>query len=130
MKSNSDDILQKLMQKGEPAAPVQHHLSSLGVPLTEQSPGQFGIDTTCLRAFAGIATLSQMLVNDVMEQCGLGITDILVQRKVLPQLTPELHAAGVEWIMIYSRLEAVEKLPSQYHEFSRAVDIVFHCLQS
>ena len=51
------------------------------------------------------------LVNDFIEQRGRGISDVMVQHKLLQQLNPELYAAGVEWITIYARLGATEDLP-------------------
>ena len=136
MKAAKDDILQKLMQPGttpETARPPEadlHHLTSLGVPLEETGPNCYRIDTTQVGVFAGLSTLTRMLVNDFLEQCGLGITDVLVQRKLLPLLNPELIEAGVEWIMIYARLEATEDIPIRHQDFSQAIEVVFHSIQS
>ena len=136
MKAAKDDILQKLMQPGttpETARPPEtdlHHLTSLGVPLEETGQNHYRINTTDVGVFAGLSTLTRMLVNDFLEQCGLGITDVLVQRKLLPLLNPELVEAGVEWIMIYARLEATEDIPIRHQDFSQAIEVVFHSIQS
>ena len=132
----NDDILQKLMTSdplsgnAEKHPDSEHHLTSLGVPLEKSGENHFTIDTTDVSVFSGISTLSRMLVNDFIEQCGRGVSDVMVQHKLLQQLNPELYAAGVEWIMIYARLEAAEDLPIRHQEFSDAIEIVFHSIQS
>lgn len=133
---NNDDILQKLM--GQDPLPegkkehsdAAHHLTSLGVPLEKSGANRFAIDTTSVSVFSGISTLSRILANDFIEQCGLGISDVMVQHKLLPQLNPELYAAGVEWITIYARLEATEDLPIRHRDFNDAIELVFHSIQS
>jgi len=132
----NDDILQKLMTqdplpegKGE-HSDAAHHLTSLGVPLEKSGTNSFAIDTTSVSIFSGISTLSRMLVNDFIEQCGRGISDIMVQHKLLPQLNPELSATGVEWITVYARLDAAEDLPIRHQEFNDAIELVFHSIQS
>jgi len=132
----NDDILQKLMTQdplpegnGE-HSDTAHHLTSLGVPLENSGGNHFTIDTTSVSLFSGISTLSRMLVNEFIEQCVLGISDVMVQHKLLPQLNPELYAAGVECIMIYARLEAAEDIPIHHREFNDAIELVFHSIQS
>jgi hypothetical protein len=133
---NNDDILQKLMtpdplpENAEKHSDVEHHLTSLGVPLEKSGANRFTIDMTGVSVFSGISTLSRMLVNDFIEQRGRGISDVMVQHKLLQQLNPELYAAGVEWIMIYARLGATEDLPIHHREFNDAIEIVFHSIQS
>ncbi len=133
---DNNDILQKLMTQDpspedkEEHSDAAHHLTSLGVPLEESGENRFTIDTTSVSVFSGISTLSRMLVNDFIEQCGRGISDVMVQHKLLQQLNPELYAAGVEWIMIYARLEAAEDLPVRHQEFNDAIELVFHSIQS
>ncbi len=132
----NDDILQKLMTqdplpegKGE-HSDAAHHLTSLGVPLEKSGTNSFTIDTTSISVFSGISTLSRMLVNDFIEQCGRGISDVMVQHKLLQQLNPELYTTGVEWIMVYARLDAAEDLPIHHQEFNDAIELVFHSIQS
>jgi len=132
----NDDILQKLMTSdplsgnAEKHTDSEHHLTSLGVPLEKSGENRFTIDTTSVKVFSGISTLSRMLVNDFIDQCWRNMSDILVQHKLLPQLNPELYAFGVEWITIYARLEAAEDLPIHHQEFNDAIEIVFHSIQS
>ena len=133
--ADNEDILQKLMTGGRATgthsdADRIHHLTSLGVPLEEASTDHFTIDTTGITLFGGLSTVSRMLVNEFIEQCARGASDIMVQHKLLPQLNPELHEAGVEWIMIYARLEAVEDIPLRHREFNDAIERVFHSIQS
>ena len=46
-------------------------LTILGVPLDRQGDGRFAIDLTNVRIFRNLHTFVQLLISEVIEQCGL-----------------------------------------------------------
>lgn len=137
MKRDVGTVLQKLIRDKAKAdyetdtqSPTRHDLTSLGVPLTEQDDGRFLIDLSDVRVFSGLSTFVRQLTNDVIEQCGFGVADIMVRRKVDPHLTPELVGLGLDWVMIYARTDAVESLPWYYDKFGRYMHLVFSAIQT
>jgi hypothetical protein len=86
MKRDVGTVLQKLIRDKAKAdyetdtqSPTRHDLTSLGVPLTEQDDGRFLIDLSDVRVFSGLSTFVRQLTNDVIEQCGFGVADIMVR---------------------------------------------------
>lgn len=137
MKRDVGRVLQKLIRDKAKAdyetdtqSPTRHGLTSLGVPLTEQDDGRFLIDLSDVRVFSGLSTFVRQLTNDVIEQCGFGVADIMVRRKVDSHLTPELAGLGLDWVMIYARTDAVESLPWYYDKFWRYMHLVFSAIQT
>ena len=137
MTGNVGDLLQKLIREerqggkttvGFPSVPG--YFTTLGVPLVQRDEGHYGIDLTGIKVFSNLSTFVQLLAGEVIEQCGFGIADIMVKRKVDAHLTPELSQAGVDWVMVYARLDAAEHLPRHHHSFSRDMQLIFSMLQT
>jgi hypothetical protein len=137
MKRDVGSLIRTLIREQEAreaeAAPVlesRGELTTLGVPLVRQDQQRFVIDLTNIHVFRNLHTFAQFLINEVVEQCGFGAADIMVRRKVDPNLTPELAAAGLDWIMIYARLDAAESFPFYHRHFGNCMQVIFRTLQT
>ena len=137
MAGNVGDLLQKLIREerqgektlsGTFSAPG--HLTTLGAPLIPVAEGRYRIDITGIRVLRNLSTFIHLLTGEVLEQCGFGVTDIMVKRKVDAHLTPELSEAGVDWVMVYARLDAAEHLPRYHNSFNRDMQLIFSMLQT
>jgi len=137
MKHDVSDMLRTLIRNQEakdasiaayPDSPGE--LTTLGVPLVRQSDKHYVIDLTHLHLFRNLHTFVQLLVDEVIEQCGFGIADIMVRRRVDPNLTPELARTGLDWIMIYVRMDAADSLPFDHRHFSNCMQVIFRSLQT
>jgi hypothetical protein len=98
--------------------------------LEQQEDGRFVIDLTSIRVFRNLHTFVQLLINEVLEQCGFGVADVMVRRKVDANLTPDLAAAGLDWVMVYARLDAAEGLPFYHRHFGSCMQVIFRTLQT
>jgi hypothetical protein len=128
-----NDLLRDLIReerRDQAATTDDGGFTLLGVPLVAQGPDRYGIDLSAVRVFANLSTLVSLLVSEVLDQCGLGTTDVTVNRRLDPSLTPELVQAGVDWITVYARLDAAEHLPAQHRVFARNMQVMFGSLQT
>jgi len=114
----------------EPVPDGENELTTLGIPLIRIREGHVAIDLTSIRVFRNLHGVAQLLVNEVLEQCGFGAADIMVKRKTDPNLTPELAEAGVDWIVVYARLDAAESLPFYHHFFGACMRAIFRTFQT
>ncbi|MEE9913452.1 MAG: hypothetical protein K4571_17205 [Deltaproteobacteria bacterium] len=137
MKRDVNDMLRTLIRNQEAedskeasAGETPWELTTLGVPLVRRSDQHYAIDLTHIRIFRNLHTFVQLLVDEVIEQCGFGTADIMVRRKVDPNLTPELARTGVDWTMIYVRLDAADGLPFDYRHFGNCMQVIFRALQT
>jgi hypothetical protein len=133
MKRDVNDVLRSLIRDREEKAAgpdVDGHLTTLGVPLVRQGDRHWLIDLTRIRVFRNLHTFVGLLINEVVEQCGFGVADIMVRRRVDPNLTPELAALGLDWVMLYARLDTAEGLPFHHRQFSEAMQMIFRTLQT
>jgi len=137
MKRDVGDMLRTLIQEQEAkdtketaAAEARTELTTLGVPLVRKSDRHYVIDVTNIHIFRNLHTFVQLLVNEVIEQCAFGIADIMVRRKVDANLTPEFAATGIDWIMIYVRLDAADHLPFDHRNFGNCMQVIFRSLQT
>jgi hypothetical protein len=90
----------------------------------------FSIDLSNIHVFRNLHTFVQILTNEVLEQCGFGTADIMVRRKIDPNLTPELVSLGLDWVMIYGRIDAAESLPFYHRYFANCMQVIFRTLQT
>ncbi|MBN2438455.1 MAG: hypothetical protein JXL20_07610 [Deltaproteobacteria bacterium] len=109
---------------------LRGELTSLGVPLVRRGEHHFSIDLSNVHVFRNLHTFVQLLTNEVLEQCGFGTADIMVRRKVDPNLTPELVSLGLDWVMIYARIDAAESLPFYNRYFTNCMQVIFRTLQT
>jgi hypothetical protein len=137
MKHDVSDILQKLIKEKsltergkEVPENERHFLTSLGVPLVKQDEGRHLIDMTNVKAFEGLYIFVRLLSNDVIEQFGLGIADVMVRRKIDPHLTPEMASLGLEWVMVYARINESENMKWYDKNFERHMQTVFSAIQT
>ncbi len=137
MKREISDVLQGLIREKSGAgegkkAPGEEgrFLTSLGVPLVKQEEGEYLIDMTGVRIFEGLYFFVRLLINDVTEQSGLGVADIMIRRKVDPQLTPEIAALGLEWVMVYARINKEQDLDWYNDRFESHMQTVFSAIQT
>lgn len=137
MKRDVNDMLRTLIRDQEardvreaPAGEAPGELTALGAVLVRKSERHYLIDLTPLRVFRNLHMFVSLLVDEVIEQCGFGIADIMVRRRVDPNLTPELARTGVDWIMIYVRLDAADHLPFDYRNLMNRMQVIFRALQT
>ncbi|MRR17376.1 MAG: hypothetical protein EG826_13060 [Deltaproteobacteria bacterium] len=137
MKRDVSDMLRTLIRTQEAKdanEPVNSEapgdLTALGAALIRKSERHYLIDLTPLRVFRNLHMFVQLLVDEVIEQCGFGIADIMVRRRVDPNLTPELTQTGLDWIMIYVRLDAADHLPFDYRNLTNRMQVIFRTLQT
>lgn len=135
MSKEVGNLLQKLIQEqkdGERAAAAreEHHLTSLGVPLIRKDEKHFTIDLSDLKVFSGLSTFVHLLAQEVIEQCGFGVADIMVRRRLTPQIMPEMAEMDVDWIMIYARVEAADSIPFFHRNFGQYLYTVLGAVQT
>jgi len=128
-------LLQKLIQEQESedaGRPLQkeHFLTSLGVPLVRAEQNHFTIDVSDLRVFSGLSTFVQLLTHEVIEQCGFGAADIMVRRRLTPQILPEMVDMEIDWITIYARTDAAESIPFFHKKFGHFLHTVLGVIQT
>ena len=125
MKRDVGDMLTTLIrnQAGreapETAAGAPGELTALGLTPMRLGERHVAVDLSRSRIFRNLNTFVSLLADEVIEQCAFGIADVMVRRKVDPRLTPELAAAGLDWVTIYVRLDAAEGLPFNHRSFSK-----------
>ncbi len=137
MKPDYQSVIRTLIREQESAetdsaakAGQGGELTTLGVPLVRQDEHHCSIDLSRVRVFRNLHTFVQLLTNEVLEQCGFGAADIMVRRKVDPNLTPDLVRLGLDWVMIYARIDAAENLPFDHLHFSNCMQVIFRTLQT
>lgn len=136
MKRDVSDLIQTLINDQEAKCAsglhrdVQSELTSMGAILTASGERIFSIDVSNIHVFRNLHTFTQLLSNEVIEQCAFGTADIMVRRKVDPNLTPELAAAGLDWVMVYARMDAAESFPFFHRHFGNCMQVVFRTLQT
>jgi hypothetical protein len=131
-KKNIGNILQRLMD-GETQREQNtgdHFLTSFGMPFVRVKQNHYKIDLSNLRVFAGLSTFVSMLANDVIEQCGFGIADIMVRKRLDTQTMKEMTDMDIVWVTVYARLEAAESLPFFQHRFHHFLNTVFNTIQT
>ena len=136
MKRDVSQLMRTLIREQEDntvravASGREDELTSFGVPLLHLKDNRFTIDLSKIRVFRNLHTFVQLLIDEVLEQCGFGIADIMVRRRVDPHLTPDFAAVGLDWVMVYARLDAAESLPFYHRHFGNCMQVVFRSLQS
>lgn len=118
--------------KGKKKQTVQRGpvLTSLGVPLIEQSDGLFLIDLSAVQVFAGIPGFVSYLAKQTMENCRKTTTDVLTQIVVDADSTPELAALGIGHVVVYARGTLTRYLLEAQQPFARNLRLVFDALQT
>ena len=105
-------------------------LTSLGVPLMEQQDGQFLIDLTSVRVFAGIPGFVGYLAKQTLENCRKTTMDVLTKVVVDADSTPELAALGVGHVILYARGTVARRLVEAQQQFLGHLRLVFDALQT
>lgn len=109
------------------ASRADSSLTSLGVPL-QQAGGRYQLDLTDLRLFTGLSVLAGMIGEEILEQARRG-GDIATQHRIVPEITPELSALGIQAIHVLARKDVLRGLPSFRKEFHTQIRAVFGTLQ-
>lgn len=136
MKRDVGDMLTTLIrtqadrEARETTAGAFEELATLGAAPLRQSDRHIALDLSRIRVFRNLHTFVSLLAEEVIEQCAFGAADIMVRRKVDPRLTPELAAAGLDWVTIYVRLDAAEGLPFNHRSFGLRLQMIFRALQT
>jgi hypothetical protein len=134
MKRDISSVMRSLIRdtgaRGAPESTSPPELTTLGVPLVRRDARHIVVDLTHIHVFRNLHTFVQLLISEVLEQCGFGTADIMVRRKVDSSLTPELAALGLDWVMLYARLDAAESLPFYHQYFGNCRQVIFRTLQT
>ncbi|MBP7765036.1 MAG: hypothetical protein KA113_07610 [Syntrophaceae bacterium] len=136
MKRDVGDMLTTLIRNQadrearETAAGAPGELATLGAAPLRQSDRHVALDLSRIRVFRNLHPFVSLLAEEVIEQCAFGAADIMVRRKVDSRLTPELAAAGLDWVTIYVRLDAAEGLPFNHRSFGERLQMIFRALQT
>lgn len=104
-------------------------ITSLGAPLSRMEDGSYFIDLTSVRIFTGITTFIQMLAGEVMDQCVSSGFDVWTKYKIDSRVTPELAAAGISHVCIYSRNSVSQRLAAMPERFSQQMLRIFTAIQ-
>lgn len=107
----------------------KEHITSLGVPLIEQGAARAFLDLTNIRVFTGLSVVARMLGDEVIEQIQAGDSDVVVQRRVIGDITPELAAIGLSRVLIYARTPVLQNLRDFQDAFQEQIRTVFGTLQ-
>ncbi len=105
-------------------------LTTFGVPLMEQQDGQFLIDLTSVRVFAGIPGFVGYLAKQTLENFRKTTMDVLTQVVVDADSTPELAALGVGYVVLYARGTVARHLVEAQQHFLDHLRLVFDALQT
>jgi len=116
------------LKKAEPSV-NDKSLTSLGVPLVKKEEGLWTIDLNDLKLFTGLSVIARVLGDEILDQCRAGKSDIVVQRRVISEITPELASLGLSSILIYARNNILEHLPQYQDDFHMQIRTVFGTLQ-
>ncbi|HOG12376.1 MAG TPA: hypothetical protein PLR47_05215 [Smithellaceae bacterium] len=136
MKRDVGDMLTTLIRNQadrealETTAGAPGELPTLGVAPIRRGERHIAFDLSRIRVFRNLHTFVSLLAEEIIEQCAFGAADIMVRRKVDSRLTPELAAAGLDWVTIYVRLDAAEGLPFHYRSFGDRLQMIFLTLQT
>ena len=107
----------------------EEHPTSLGVPYIERGTARAFLDLTNLRVFTGLSVVARVLGDEVIEQIQAGDSDVVVQRRIIEDITPELAAIGLSQVLIYARTPVLQNLRDFQSEFHDQIRTVFGTLQ-
>ena len=136
MKRDVGDMLTTLIRNQadrearNPAAGAPGELPTLGIEPVRLDERHISFDLSRIRVFRNLHSFVSLLAEEIIEQCAFGAADIMVRHKVDSRLTPELAAAGLDWVTIYVRLDAAEGLPFHYRSFGDRLQMIFLTLQT
>ncbi len=103
-------------------------ITSLGVALRRRGESEWSLDLSHLKLFKGLSVVARLLGDDILEQSRIGEGDIIAQRRVIADITPEL-ASLVSSLSIYARSGVLRDLPTYHEEFQMQLRTVFGTLQ-
>jgi hypothetical protein len=104
-------------------------LTSLGLPLRRINDKLWSIDLTSMQIFTGLSVIARMIGDELMEMHKGGSSDIILKRKIISEITPELASLGLNNIILYYRSDVLSRFPSYQKEFMDQLLTVFGSLQ-
>ncbi|MCB1318102.1 MAG: hypothetical protein KDK27_19185, partial [Leptospiraceae bacterium] len=104
-------------------------LTSLGVPLRARGDSEWALDLSNLKLFTGLSVIARLIGDEILDQSRAGQVDIVVQRRVIAEITPELTELGITGISIYALDDVLRGLPSYQQQFHNQIRTVFGTLQ-
>lgn len=104
-------------------------LTSLGVACQQTGPNEALIDLSGVRVFTGLSVIARMLGDEIIEQIQAADSDVVVQRRVIAEITPELAAIGLSRVLIYARTPTLGNLKNFQEDFHYQMRTVFGTLQ-
>lgn len=105
-------------------------LAALGIPIIQQPDGCFLVEMSDVRVFTGLPAFVRELVHEVGQQSLTAAADLLIQRPVDPELTPELAALGLASVTIYARRAVARDLARTPQDLHRQLRLAFEVIQS
>jgi hypothetical protein len=104
-------------------------ITSLGVAASRTGPDHALIDLSRIRVFTGLSVIARMLGDEIIEQIQAADSDVVVQRRVIAEITPELAAIGLSRVLIYARTPTLSNLKNFQEDFHYQMRTVFGTLQ-
>lgn len=104
-------------------------LTSLGVPLQPSEAGGWRLDLSELRLFTGLSVVARLIGEEILEQAREGVRDIVVRRRLIADLTPELASLDLGSVSIYALGNVLAGVASYPDEFQSQLRTVFGTLQ-
>lgn len=104
-------------------------LTSLGLHVRHQEGRHWLLDLTHLKLFTGLSVIASLLADDILEQKDGGTTDVVIKRKLIPEITPELASLSLNSVIIYARSNVLKNFSSYKDEFHIQLRSVFGTLQ-
>lgn len=103
--------------------------TSLGVSYRIKPDSTISLVLSEVRMFTGLSVIARLLGDEILEQVYGGESDILVRRRIIKDITPELASIGLANIQVYARHHVLEKMPLDRQKFLYQIRAVFGTLQ-
>jgi len=103
--------------------------TALGVPLICQEDGTWRTDVSNVRVFVGLAAFTHSLAHDIIDQSLASAADLMIQRRVDAEVTPELAALGLALVTVYARGSVAGRLARAQSAVFQGIRFAFVVVQ-
>ena len=84
---------------------------------------------TELKVFKGLSVIARVIGDEILESITNTESDIVVEHRLIPEITPELSSLGLSRITIYARRDVLSNFTRYREEFHEQIRSVFGTLQ-
>ncbi len=102
--------------------------NSVGIP-ESPSGSTLEMDMREVRILPGVPLVAAQLVDEIVEQCVWGRSDIAVAHRLDPGIAPELMDLGIQTIQFQARLSVAEDFPAFRKHLQHRLQAVLSLLQ-